>query len=176
VDDEGVSTRHLKELLTMSKGKYVIPVIMGQPGSELFLVKGEIPRGQSMVLVRLTSIRALAPKDTKALDKLLEKSGSAQTRPTRVKELNLITPENINEVSAQEATLVHGYIMNLLPGAFKAPEMQNWYIFERPGDITSLKMARFAINLLERSEKVELLGAINQLRVSNAHPKFAAYR
>lgn len=161
---------------TMSKGKYVIPVVMGQPGSELFLVKGEIPRGQSMILIRLTSVRGLTPKDERAVDKLLEKSRSDHSRPTRVKELSLITPENVNEVSPYESTLVHGYIMNTLPGAFKAPEMQNWYIFERPGDITSLKMARFAINLLEREEKVELLGALHTRRVNSAHQKFAAYR
>ncbi len=159
----------------MSKGKYVIPVVMGQPGSELFLVKGEIPRGQSMVLIRQMGIRALTPKDERAMEKLLEKSYS-QNRPNRVKELVLVDAESIGEISAHEATLVHGYIMNVLPGAFKAPELQNWYLFERPGEITSLKMARFAINLLERQEKHDLLGLLNTHRTANHASKYDQYR
>jgi len=160
----------------MSKGKYIIPVVMGQPGSELFLVHGEIPRGQSMVLVRLTGERALTTKDETALAKLLEKVGSNTSPPKRVKEVTLITSETRGDVSAHEATLVHGYITNVLPGAFKAPEMSNWYLFERPGDITSLKMARFAINLLDRSERTELLGELNGIRTANGHTRYNPYR
>jgi len=61
----------------MSKAKYVVPVIMGQPGSELFLVKGEIPRGQTMVLVRLITERALTSKDERGIN-LLEREERVQ--------------------------------------------------------------------------------------------------
>lgn len=160
----------------MSKAKYVVPVIMGHPGSELFLVKGEIPRGQTMVLVRLIAERALTSKDERGMERLFSKSSPPEKRPTRVKEVSLITPELLTQVNEYEATLVHGYINNVLPGAFRAPEISKWYIFERPGDITSLKLARFAINLLEREERVQLLAGLNQLRVHNSHSRYDPYR
>jgi len=159
----------------MSKGKYVIPVIMGQPGSDLFLVKGEIPARQGMALVRFNVERGLTLRDEKALERLLEKTGTMKSRPTRVKELSVL--ETILEtVTQREATLVQGYINNTLPGAFRAVELNNWYIFEKQGDLTPLKLARFAINLLERSERMELLGGLARKSVSFTHPSYDTFR
>lgn len=159
----------------MSKGKYVIPVILGQPGSELFLVKGEVPAKQGMALVRFNVERGLCKIDEKALERLWEKSGTPNTRPTRVKELHVLDT-TLDGVTKHEATLVQGYINNTLPGAFRAVELNNWYIFERQGDLTPLKLARFAINLLERSERMNLLGSLAKKSVSFTHPSYDVYR
>lgn len=159
----------------MSKGKYVVPVILGQPGSELFLVKGEVPARQGMALVRFNSERGLCIKDEKALERLWEKSGTPKNRPTRVKELHMLDT-TLEGVTQREATLVQGYINNTLPGAFRAAELNHWYIFEKQGDLTPLKLARFAINLLERSERLQLLGSLARMSVPFTHPSYDTYR
>lgn len=159
----------------MSKGKYVVPVILGQPGNELFLVKGEVPAKQGMALVRFDVERGLCVKDEKALERLWEKTGAPRNRPTRVKELQIIDA-TLEGVTQREATLVQGYINNTLPGAFRAVELNNWYIFERQGDLTPLKLARFAINLLERKERTELLGNLSRKSVPFTHPSYDTYR
>ncbi|QTH80477.1 hypothetical protein PA10_00279 [Pseudomonas phage pPa_SNUABM_DT01] len=160
----------------MSKGKYVIPVILGQPGSELYLVKGDLPPRQGMALVRLTGERQLNAKDEKELDKLIERMGPPKNRPARLTELTFLNDTVITLVDQHEATLVQGYINNTLPGAFRAPELNNWYIFERQGDLTPLKLARFAINLLERSQRMELLGNLSGKSVSFTHYKYDNFR
>lgn len=159
----------------MSKGKYVVPVILGQPGNELFLVKGEVPVKQGMALVRFSVERGLCIKDEKALERLWEKTGAPKNRPTRVKELHVLDT-SLEGVTQREATLVQGYINNTLPGAFRAVELNNWYIFEKQGDLTPLKLARFAINLLERKERTELLGSLARKAVSFTHPSYDNYR
>ncbi|MNH65383.1 hypothetical protein D3C73_173920 [compost metagenome] len=159
----------------MSKGKYVVPVILGQPGNELFLVKGEVPAKQGMALVRFDVERGLCVKDEKALERLWEKTGAPRNRPTRVKELQILDA-TLEGVTQREATLVQGYINNTLPGAFRAVELNNWYIFERQGDLTPLKLARFAINLLERKERTELLGDLSRKSVPFTHPSYDTYR
>lgn len=159
----------------MSKGKYVVPVILGQPGNELFLVKGEVPAKQGMALVRFDVERGLCVKDEKALERLWEKTGVPKNRPTRVKELQVLDT-TLEGVTQREATLVQGYINNTLPGAFRAVELNNWYIFERQGDLTPLKLARFAINLLERKERTELLGTLARKSVPFTHPSYDTYR
>lgn len=159
----------------MSKGRYVVPVILGQPGNELFLVKGEVPARQGMALVRFNVERGLCIKDEKALERLWERNGVPKNRPTRVKELHVL--DSILEgVTQREATLVQGYINNTLPGAFRAVELNNWYIFEKQGDLTPLKLARFAINLLERKERTDLLGSLAKKAVSFTHPSYDMYR
>lgn len=159
----------------MSKGKYVVPVILGQPGNELFLVKGEVPVKQGMALVRFNVERGLCIKDEKALERLWEKTGAPKNRPTRVKELHVLDT-SLEGVTQHEATLVQGYINNTLPGAFRAVELNNWYIFEKQGDLTPLKLARFAINLLERKERTELLGSLARKAVPFTHPSYDTYR
>ncbi len=143
----------------MSKGKYVIPIIMGRPGRDLYLVNTTIPSGQDMVLVRHVVERAITPKDVKALERLIEPSEEFELTHKRLNELS--PPEDIlDAITRHEATLVQGYINNILPGAFKAKELNNWFIFDKQGDLTPLKLARFAINLLERNDRKSLLGAL----------------
>jgi len=159
----------------MSKGKYIIPVILGQRGRELFFVKGDIPRNRNLILVRKFGERGLTDKDIRHLDKLLEGQHSDIPRPNRVKELEHIGAQSIGLISEREATLVHGYVTNVLPGAFKAPELSNWYILERPSEITPLKLARFSINLLERTERSALVEALNIIKVPSTHVDFSDY-
>ncbi|MNO12952.1 hypothetical protein D3C76_25720 [compost metagenome] len=160
----------------MSKGKYVIPVILGQPGDELYLVKGDVPVRHGMALVRLATERGLTARDEKELDKLIDRMGELKRRPSRLKELHVLTDEVVHTVEQREATLVQGYINNTLPGAFRAPELNNWYIFERQGDLTPLKLARFAINLLERSERMTMLGNLTRKSVSFTHYSYDCFR
>lgn len=143
----------------MSKGKYIIPVIMGRPGRDLYLVNCSIPSGRDMVLVRHSVERAITPRDIKAIERLVEPSEDFELQHKRLNELS--PPEDIlDSISRHEATLVQGYINNILPGAFKAKELNNWFIYDKQGDLTPLKLARFAINLLERSDRKDLLGVL----------------
>lgn len=160
----------------MSKGRYVVPVVMGQLGSELFLVKGEVPRSVGMALVRLDSERGLTVKDEKALVKLYEKIGHPTVKHIRLKEASLINQINVNAISEVEATLVTGYINNTLPGAFRAPELSNWFIYERQGDLIPLKLARFTINLLEHSERKELISHISAKAAASYNTRYENYR
>lgn len=160
----------------MSKGRYVVPVVLGQPSGELFLVKGEVPRETGMMLVRLGNERGLTPKDEKELAKYFERNGKPSIIPSRVKELIPINEDTASEVSREEATLVHGYINNTLPKAFNAPELKNWFIYERNGDLTPLKLARFAINLLERSERQGLVRPIAVKAMPRTNSRFENYR
>lgn len=160
----------------MAKVKYVVPVILGQRSRELFLVKGEIPKDQNLILVRRVGERGLVDKDVRHLDKLLAGQYSDIPRPDRVKELEHINGETVGSITSREATLVHGYITNVLPGAFKAPELNNWYIFERPGEIIPLKLARFSINLLDRAERTALVSALNPIKSAFTHVDFLVYQ
>ncbi len=160
----------------MARGKYVVPVILGQPGRELFYVKGEIPRGLSMVLARKVDERGLTDRDRKQLTRLLGNEGESLPSFDRVKDLELITTHESSLGGEFEATLIHGYVTNTLPGAFRASELNRWYIFERPGELTPLKLARFAINLLDHSERSALIKPLSHLKVDFTHPKFQEYR
>lgn len=160
----------------MSKGKYVVPVVMGQPGNELFLVKGEVPRALGLALVRLDAERGLTAKDEKALERLYEKTGRPSVMPTRLKELSLIHDENVADITVDEATLVTCYINNTLPGAFRAQELKNWFIYERNGDLTPLKLARFAINLLDHAERKALVRSVAVKAAPSYNTRYEKYR
>lgn len=160
----------------MSKGRYVVPVVMGQPGNELFLVKGEVPKASGLMLVRLGNERGLTSKDEVEMTKLFEKAGKPSILPTRVKELTPINDATAHDVSNVEATLVTGYINNTLPGAFRAPELKNWFIYERNGDLTPLKLARFAINLLERDERKALVSSLAGKAAPSYNTLYEKYR
>ncbi|MCY1282878.1 hypothetical protein D9M68_18510 [compost metagenome] len=160
----------------MAKGKYVIPVVMGQPGAELFLVKGNIAVGSRFALVRFESERGITERDTKALEKIYERDSRSTVKPSRVKELSLVDESNANAVSEAEATLVTGYVNNTLPGAFRAPELKDWFIYEKSGDLVPLKFARFAINLLDHSERKALIEAIARKAVPSYNTRYEKYR
>ncbi|MNY53362.1 hypothetical protein D3C86_1891130 [compost metagenome] len=90
-------------------------------------------------------------------------------------ELEVITDLNKHSIDAHHAALIHGYITNILPGAFKAPELNGWFILEKPSELTSLKMARFAINLLDGETRARLAGLLTARKESRAS-KLAKYR
>jgi len=160
----------------MSKVSYVLPVVLGQPGRELFLIKGDLPRDARMALVRNVSVRSLTSKDEQALIKL-KTYNPREALPERVRELELINASTVGNVTDHEATLVHGYITNVLPGAFKVPELTGWYLFERPGEVTPLKLARFSINLLDRLQRMALVDdLIKSCRIRTEAYRYASLR
>ena len=160
----------------MARGKYVVPVVMGQPGAELFLVKGTIDGPSRFALVKLETERGLTEKDEKALEKFYEKAGRMTVVHNRVKELVMVDASNAASVTAVEAGLVTGYINNTLPGADRAPELKNWFIYEKSGDLVPLKFARFSINLLDKSERASLVSAISGKAMPSQNTRYENYR
>jgi hypothetical protein len=160
----------------MAKGKYVIPVVMGQPGAELFLVKGNIAVGSRFALVRFDTERGITERDTKALEKLYERDSRSTVKPSRVKELSLVDESNTNAVTELEATLVTGYVNNTLPGASRAPELKDWYIYEKSGDLTPLRFAKFSINLLGRDERKALVEVIAKKAAPFYNSRYDKYK
>lgn len=142
----------------MSKAKYIIPVIMGKPSRDLYVVHGELPRGQRQALAKQVGVRAVKGSDHKHIERLIGKTDA--NRPEKVIEISLVLDEGDVGVSEVEAALIYGYVNNTLPGAFKAPELSKWYIFERPGDVVSIKLSRFSINLLDADDRLTLLKPI----------------
>lgn len=159
----------------MSAKKYVIPVVMGRPAHEIFLMNGTLDVGQKTALVRLVTERSIIAKDEKNIQSLI-KTGKLLDRPSRIKEVEIINLESIDTVSKKEAALIYGYIHNTLPGAFKAPEMSKWFLYEKPNDITPLKMARFSINLLRQEERIDLIGWMSGIKMETNDKQLAAYR
>lgn len=157
----------------MSKGKYVLPVILGQPGRELFFVKGEIPKGQDIVLARKLTERMVIDRDRKHIERLIK--DDRVPAPQRVTELEVVVQPLSEAISDVEASLIHHYVNNTLPGAFKSPMLSQWFVFERPGDITPLKLARFAINLLSNEERRVLLSVLGTAKLPSTHTRFAAF-
>lgn len=160
----------------MAKGKYVIPVVMGQPGAELFLVKGSLVGSSRFALVKFESERAIQERDEKALEKIYEKNSRSTVKPSRVKELSLVDESNAHAVTKIEAGLVAGYVNNTLPGAFRAPELKGWFLYERTGDLVPLKFARFAINLLDHDERKALIEVIAKNAMPSHNTRFEKYR
>lgn len=149
----------------MSRGKYLLPVVMGRPGQELFIVRGGIPRGQKCVLAKQVLSRVAIEADLKHIERLSGPGNSNQ--PTKVREIATLSPATVDLVSTREASLICGYINNTLPGAFKAPEMSEWYIYDKSGDISPLKLSRFSINLLDTGERNALVELLKGMKISD---------
>ena len=144
----------------MPAGKYVMPIVMGEASREVFLIKVEMAKSEEVFLLRHVKTRAVLHKDEKHITRLMENNRRAE-RPVRIMELEIISEANKGSIEPHEACLIHGYITNLLPGAFKAPELNDWFILEKPSELTSLKMARFAINLLDCGSRTRLLSFLH---------------
>lgn len=158
----------------MPAGKYVMSIVMGEALREVFLIQGEMARSEEVFLLRHVKTRAVLPKDEKHITRLMENNRRAE-RPVRIMELEIISEANKGSIEPHEACLIHGYITNLLPGAFKAPELNDWFILEKPSELTSLKMARFAINLLDCGSRTRLLSFL-QSRNSVDMTKYSKYK
>ena len=158
----------------MPAGKYVMPIVMGEASREVFLIQGEMAKSEEVFLLRHVKTRAVLPKDERHITRLLENNRRAE-RPVRIMELEIICDANKGSIEPHEACLIHGYITNLLPGAFKAPELNDWFILEKPSELTSLKMARFAINLLDSASRTRLLSFLHSRNKTDAS-KYSKYK
>lgn len=158
----------------MSAGKYVIPIVMGEASREVFRIEGDMVKTDAVFLLRHLKTRSVLPKDERPLSKLMEMNRRSEM-PSRIMELEVISDTNKLSIDPHHAALIHGYITNVLPGAFKAPELNDWFILEKPSELTTLKMARFAINLLSTETRARLLSLL-QVRANSAAMKYAQYR
>lgn len=149
-------------------------IVMGEASREVFLIQGEMAKSEEVFLLRHVKTRAVLPKDEKHITRLMENNRRAE-RPVRIMELEIISEANKGSIEPHEACLIHGYITNLLPGAFKAPELNDWFILEKPSELTSLKMARFAINLLDCGSRTRLLSFLHS-RNSVDMTKYSKYK
>lgn len=159
----------------MSRGKYVVPVIMGSPGSEMYVVKGDVPKGQNVVLAKLSMERGLSQREIKIAEGFVA-NGKMSSIPVKLRELDVVTGDRLDLITDVEAALIQGYIDNTLPGAFRAPQINPWFLFEKPGDITPLKLARFSINLLSKSDRNELIGWMRRFKPDYNNHRYASYR
>lgn len=159
----------------MQKGKYIIPAILGNPGDELFLIKGRLVKTQAMTLVRFSTERMMDDEDVQGANELFTGTYTRRPQISRVKVL-LTLDDAIADINDREATLVNGYIKNTLPGAFRAKELKQWYIYEKQGDLTPLNLARFAINLMDNSDRSSLLGNLGKRAYHYTHPRYDIYR
>lgn len=151
-----------------------MPIVMGEASREVYRIEGDLAKNEKVFLLRLVRTRSVIQRDERQIKKLME-TYKLQAPPLRIIELEVINDNNKASVDPHHAALIHGYITNLLPGAFKAPELNDWFILEKPAELTSLKMARFAINLLDDDSRQQLLGLLVNRNRTDAN-KYAQYR
>lgn len=147
----------------MSKGKYIIPVVMGQPGQELYLVKGNFPRELKTALARYVTRRAVLPADESGVTKATEKCRYDYQAPKFLTELEIVDGTFVRQgkVGRSQAIAIEGFLRNTIPSSKTQSELDGWFLVEKNGDLVPLKLAKFSINLLDDNNKQQLINDIN---------------
>lgn len=146
----------------MSKGKYVIPVVMGQPGQEMYLITGSMFKDQKSALARFVTRRAVLESDAAGIAKATEKCRSDYTAPRYITELELVDHTHIRNGKFTRATalIIEGFIRNTIPSSKSQSELDGWFLVDKNGDLMPLKLAKFSINLLEETNKWRIIDAL----------------
>lgn len=146
----------------MSKGKYVIPVVMGQPGQEMYVITGSTLKDQKSSLGRFITRRAVMPGDMAGIAKATEKCRSDYTAPRYVTEIELVDHTHIRngKFTRAMAQLIEGFIRNTIPSSKTQSELEGWYLVDKNGDLMPLKLAKFSINLLDDTNKWRIIDAL----------------
>lgn len=147
----------------MAKGRYVIPTVMGQLGREMYLVNGNLPKDQKVGLARYVNRRGVCAKDQEGIAKIPNIDRQDYQVPTMLTELVVIDHDSLRNRNhtASEAVTIEGFIRNTIPSSKNAAELDGWFLYEKNGDLTPLKIAKFSINLLDDSTKRHLIDQIS---------------
>lgn len=147
----------------MSKGKYVIPVVMGQPGQEMYVIMGTALRDQKSSLARFVTRRAVMKGDEVGIAKATEKCRSDYTAPRYITELELVdyTHYRNGKITRSEAKVLEGFIRNTIPSSKSQAELDGWFLVDKNGDLMPLKLAKFSINLLDDTNKYRIIDALH---------------
>lgn len=146
----------------MSKGKYVIPVVMGQPSQELYLITGNVSKDQKSALARFVTRRSVMEGDQVGIAKAAEKYRSAYSVPRFLTELELVdhTHYRNGKITRSQATIIEGFIRNTIPSSKSQAELDGWFLVDKNGDLMPLKLAKFSINLLDDTNKWRIIDAL----------------
>lgn len=142
----------------MSKGKYVVPVVLGKPARELYFVKGALPRDHKFGFARLVGRRALLEADKTGMKDLPEIKSHDYQYPSFVTELEVVKDTQDLKLSTRQ--VLRGFVNNTLTSKTAFKELNDWFLLERNGELTPLALAKFSINLLDRDQKLDLLRVI----------------
>lgn len=147
----------------MSKGKYVIPVVMGELGQELYLINGTLPRDQKTGLARYVTRRAVLERDAVGVEKATEKCRGNYVAPRYLTELDLVTSDDYRTGKHLRSTarVLEGFIRNTGAALSKTQsELDGWFLVEKSGDLMPLKLAKFSINLLDDDARHRLVDSL----------------
>ena len=147
----------------MSKGKYVVPVVMGELGQEMYLINGVMPRDQKTALGRFVTRSAVLDRDTDGVTKAVEKGGYNYQTPRFLTEIDLISRDNHRHQKPlySEARALEGFIRNTGTTMSKAQtELDGWYLVDKSGDLMPLKLAKFSINLLDSDAREKMIDSL----------------
>lgn len=147
----------------MPRGKYVIPHVMGSLGQELYLVNGTVPVKGKIALAKVIRRRGVIEKDLPGLNKIPEIACGRYAVPTMLTEIQVIDGSQKDTHTLSEAMAVEGFITNTRKLSKSQSELDGWFLFERKGDLTPLKLAKFSINLLEDQVRQALVESVNGL-------------
>lgn len=146
----------------MSKGKYVIPVVMGHPGQEMYVITGNPPRDQKSSLARFVTRRAVMKGDEAGIAKATEKCRHDYVAPRYITELELLdyTHYRNGKITRSEATILEGFIRNTIPSSKSQSELDGWFLVDKNGDLMPLKLAKFSINLLDDTNRYRIIDSL----------------
>lgn len=146
----------------MSKGKYVIPVVMGQPGQEMYVITGTLLRDQKSSLARYVTRRAVMKGDEAGIAKATEKCHRDYVAPRYITELELLdhTHYRNGKITRSEAQILEGFIRNTIPSSKSQSELDGWFLVDKNGDLMPLKLAKFSINLLDDTNKYRIIDSL----------------
>lgn len=142
----------------MSKGRYVVPVVLGKPGRELYFVRGALPRDHKFGFARLVTRRGFLESDKAGMSDLPETKTYDYQYPSFVMELEVV--KDTQDLTWSTRQTLRGFVNNTLSSKGPLKELNDWFLLERNGELMPLNLARFSINLLEREEKTDLLRVI----------------
>lgn len=145
----------------MSKGKYLVPVHMGQPGNELYLIKGELPAGQSIGLARCVKRRGVTANDLPGIGKMNHPRMNFST-PAVLTEVEIVSHDTVT--TRKDCQTIEQFIRNTLYASKNLAELEGWYTYERKGELIPLKIAKFSINLLDEDTKQSMIDAVYRRR------------
>lgn len=147
----------------MSKGKYVVPVVMGELGQEMYLINGVFPRDQKTALGRSGTRRAVLERDAAGVEKAIEKGRGNYLAPRYLTEIDLVTREDYRtgKHMRSEARVLEGFIRNTGTTMSKScSELDGWFLVEKSGDLMPLKLAKFSINLLDDDTREKMVDSL----------------
>lgn len=145
----------------MPRGKYIIPLVMGTLGQELYLIKGQMPKDCKIALAKSICRRGVIASDHAGLNKIPDIASGRYKLPAFLTEIEII--DGHGSYAPKEVKAVEGFILNTAKLSRNQSELDGWYLYERKGDLTPLKMAKFSINLIDDAARDSLRRSVRTI-------------